>query len=109
MSNPTYYLKAGDRLDPIEGVLSDANGAVNLTGRSVTFIMRRRSAFNPKVEAAATIVGVATAGAVRYDWQAGDTNTPGTYDAHFVVDNAGKLATFPRPGYIKIVIEDDLT
>lgn len=54
--------------------------AVNLTGGSVRFQMRKESGASNVIDAIATIVSP-TAGTVRYDWITSDTSTEGTYYA----------------------------
>ncbi len=64
-----------------------------------------------KVEAAATIVGVATDGVLEYAWidANNDTDTEGTYFAEFEVTWSATLrTTYPNDGYIIVKIVDDL-
>lgn len=55
------------------------------------------------------ITGAATGdalGVLTYIWQPGDTDIPGTYEAHFDgVRGDGKTARFPTSGSMTIVIE----
>lgn len=53
--------------------------AVDLTGKTVKFKMRAVNSTTLKVDAAAVVVGSATAGNVRYDWAAADVDTAGQY------------------------------
>lgn len=106
-------IKANDRLPSVEATLGFAGGlAANLsTATAVVFIMRLRGsdpAQPPKVNKPAVIVD-ATAGAVRYDWAVGDTNTPGIYNAEWQVTyNDGKKRTFPTLTYHTITVLADL-
>lgn len=104
----TFSLKQDDRLPAIEVTLRDGAGAaVDLsTATGVRFIMRRGTTV--KVAAAATIV-TAAAGRVKYDWQAGDTDTAGAYRCEWeVIFPTAKPMTFPSDGYDTVVITADL-
>lgn len=103
----TVHVKTGDRLPSIAATLSRVDGsAVDLTGATVKFLMRRRAGLAAVVDGTAVITGTAT---VRYDWGAGETATVGTYQAEFQVTYAnGKLETFPNDGYIAVVVTDDI-
>lgn len=104
-------LKAHDRLPAVEATLGFAGGfAADLSAAlTVHFIMKSRTAPGaPKVNAVATIVDRPT-GSVRYDWAAGDTDTPGVYNAEWQVTyNDGRKRTFPTLSYHTITILSDL-
>lgn len=106
---PDFTMKANDRLPSIAATLGFEGGAaVDLTGASVQFILRPKAGTTPKVKAPAVIVAAAT-GAVRYDWAAVDTNTPGEYLAEWEVTFAnGKPQTFPTASYHEVAILADL-
>lgn len=111
MPHAEFKFKQNDTTPSIEAILKDANKLpVNLTGASVKFSMRVRPAGAVKVNgAAATIVGTATNGRVRYDWTASNTDTADTYEGEFEVTYSnGKLQTFPGEEYIIIKLEDDV-
>jgi len=106
----TIHLKRGDTAPPVEATLRyAASGApVDLTGASVLFVMRQPGADTPKVQRAATIVD-AVAGAVRFDWQAADTDTAGAYVAELQVTlPGGAVMTVPNGGYLTVKILEDL-
>jgi hypothetical protein len=46
---------------------------------------------------------------VQYDWQAGDTEKTGFYQAEFRIEYADEaIETFPNKGFISVVINDDV-
>lgn len=107
----THQIKQNDTSPAIQAALTDASGtAIDLTGALATrFHMRLPGASSAKVDAAATVVGAATLGVVRYDWSTGDTDTAGLYEAEFEVTYAdGTVETFPNSGYILVNINGDL-
>ncbi len=102
-------MKAGDTLPALAAVLSRADGPVNLTGATVTFVMRDPTALTPKVERPAAIAN-AEDGQVVYFWQPADTDTPGIYDGSWIVTAAdGSRQTYPTDDYLEINIELDLS
>jgi hypothetical protein len=105
----TFTIKQGDRLPVIEATLAGADGAADLTGATVKFLMRSKGAgATVLVDAAATVVGAAL-GTVLYDWAEGDTDTTGTHQAEWEVTFAsGKKQTFPNDGYTSVKVVDDI-
>lgn len=106
----TFYVKQNDTSPAMLATLQDADGnAVNVTGATVRFHMRAVGSATVVVDEAATIV-TALDGLVRYDWQAADTDTIGSYQAEFEVTYADATQeTFPNDGYIRVEIIDDIT
>lgn len=103
-----FHLKAGDLLPAITAALKDGDGnAIDLTGATVTFRMRKRGATALTIDAAASVVSAA-AGAVRYDWLAGDTDTHGVYDAEFRCELVDGRQTVPNDRYITVRIQSAL-
>jgi hypothetical protein len=112
---PEFSIRQNDLLDPIRSVLKDANGAiVDLTlATGVKFQMSVLNADGTlgasKVNAAATIDSPATAGAVRYNWAVGDTDTAGNFAATWQVTwPSGKPQTFPTVTNQTVLIAPDL-
>ena len=109
-----FHIKNGDTAPAYVMDLQDdvdsTPTAINLTAAtSVTFKMRLSGASGaPAVSAAAAITTPAT-GRVTYEWDAGDTDVPGTYDAEFqILWSDGTIETVPNEGYFEIVVGDDL-
>jgi len=105
----TFYVKQNDTSPAMLATLQDADGnAVNVTGATVRFHMRAVGSTTVVVDEAATIV-TALDGLVRYDWQAADTDTIGSYQAEFEVTYADATReTFPNDAYIRVEIIDDI-
>lgn len=95
----TFTIKQGDTAPALEATLIDPNGQpINLAGMSVTFCMGRH------VRAPAEVVDAAE-GRVRYEWQEGDTDRPGKWNAEFIVTTiAGESQRVPNAGYITVHI-----
>lgn len=83
---------------------------VDLTGASVVFNMRNEIGNTVKIARKPAIIVTAKGNpTVHYEWEAGDTDTVGTYEAEFEVTFAnGRVETFPAQPYIKIRIVDDI-
>jgi len=92
-----FFIKAGDTSPAIQGTLERPAGTpINLTGASVVFVMRKRGADVDTVNAAASLVTPAS-GVVKYEWQTGDTDDAGTYDAEWKVTFAdGTIERVPN-------------
>ncbi len=104
-----FSIKQDDRIPSIAATLTYADGTViDLTGGAVKFLMRPEAGGAVKVNATATIVLPATAGAVRYDWAAGDTDTVGTFQAEWEVTISGLKITVPNDSYILVVVTEDI-
>lgn len=92
-----FEIPKGRLLPILTATLTDANGAINLTGATVRFQMRLPGSSTLKVDAAATVVN-AVAGQVSYAWQGTDTDTPALYVAWFEVTYSGpKPLNAPEP------------
>lgn len=103
-----FYIKQGDTRPFFIGTLLDSNGvAISLAAASTaTFRMRPRGSVDAAwlVNAAATFT---EAGVVTYEWAAGDTDRPGTYEGEVVVDwDDGTRQTFPSQGTFTVVVGD---
>lgn len=111
--NNEYFLKTGDRSVDLEATLYSESGAVvDLTGYSVVFSMQLDGGTTNKVDAASCEIVSAVAGTIKYEWQAADVDTAGTYKGEFVAtDGSGLEVTFPRrksDPYLTIVISESV-
>lgn len=114
-----FTIKANDRLPSIEATLGLGTGAtqadldalstlLGAAGTVVSFIMRKQGDPAAKVNAPATVVDSVTR-VVRYDWAAGDTDTPASYQAEWeVAGQDGKTRTFPTASYHTVDVLADL-
>jgi hypothetical protein len=100
-----FFLKAGDTKPSISATLTVGGAPVgDLTGAAVRFRLREQASGVLKVDAPAVIVNPATC-AVRYDWLAGDTDTPGRYLAEWgVVYSDGSEQTVPNANFERVRI-----
>lgn len=101
-----FHIKSGDTTPVITATLTDSAGAaVNLTGATVRFIMRKGGTSSAKVTGEADIGSPASGGEVSYTWEATDTDTPGIYSACWEVTfSGGAIQTFPNAGYTSVAI-----
>lgn len=106
-----FTIKRNDLLPAIRAYLKNADGtALDLTGRSVKFIMRLRSAADlsaAKVNTTASITD-ATAGLVSYQWVGTDTDTAGAYIGEFETLLGAQKQTVPSGGYVTVDVVADL-
>ncbi len=106
-----HYVSKGDTRTQLARTLKRPDGTVvDLTDLTLKF--RMVTSVTPRTDKVAlTETGVtvtdAAAGEVQYDFQAADVNTAGKFFAFFVIDDSGKLETFPPDGDKLMVIVDD--
>lgn len=82
--------------------------AVDLTGCSVRFHMRKIGSSQAKTDAPASITD-ADNGIVVYAWSAQDTDTVGSFEAEFEVTfTGGEIESFPNNRFIEVEITDDI-
>lgn len=110
MTIADFRMARGDLLPAYAASLKNPDGsAADLTGATVLFWFRPQDRSQAWKNAAAVIVGAATAGNVRYDWVAGDTAVAGIYDTKWVATYPGpKEMTFPNDRYQTLVIHEDV-
>ncbi len=115
----TFYIKRGDTLPVIEGVITDENGdPLGLAGCTVRFGVRKEGKKVALLDQPAVIVNASAPvghidrGRVRYLWQPGDTGTTlgaGDFEGEFQVTLAsGDIGTAPNDSYIGIVVTADI-
>lgn len=78
---------------------------VDVTGATLRFRMRRAAGdFATTIEAAAAAV-TAEPPVVEYQWQAGDTDEVGSFEAEVEVTYpSGRVETFPNKGWFPVLI-----
>jgi hypothetical protein len=111
-SYKTFTIKKGDTAPPlaIQIVQDSDNLPLDLTSATATFTMyRNEDGSSVKTNASTATIYAASDGKVRYDWDAADTDTPGTYYGEFTITlQSGKKTTSPPEGYIVVEILDKL-
>jgi hypothetical protein len=94
-----YRIKSGDT-KPLDATLREggtSGPAIPLVGATVRFRMRAVLG-GPLLGGVCTLTD-ASAGKVRYVWQAGDLNVPGSYNAEFEITfGDGSIRTVPNDG-----------
>jgi len=105
----TIQITQGDTYPPLRATLSDSVGPIDLTGATVTLVIRPRlSSGGPVVGGACAITPPASSGVVTYDWQTGDTDTPGEYLAEWHVLSGTDQWTVPSSGSLTLTIRPQL-
>lgn len=112
-----WQIKRGDRMPSYSAALTVDEAPVGLTGWTVRFVMRRVEDvdLDPATAGVYAVTGPAVvvnaaAGLVRYDWQAGDTDTAGVYKVEWECTEtaSGRKRTLPTAGYEYIEVVADL-
>ena len=103
-----FKIKQNDTSPSLQATLKDASLApIDLTGSQVRFHMRSVDG-TLKINAPMIVV-TPTLGLVQYNWQAGDTDTVGTYYVEFQVTYPGNsIETFPNDGNKVVSIVKEL-
>jgi hypothetical protein len=104
-----FTIKRNDTSPVLQTVLTDPSGnVIDLTAADVRFHMKQYRSSTAKIDAEATVVDE-DAGLVRYEWEIGDTDTVGSYQAEFEVSFIdGTVETFPNADFIQVDIIYDL-
>lgn len=103
-----FYIKQNDTSPSILATLKDAsNTPVNLTASNVRIHMRD-VAGSLKIDSPVEVIN-ASEGIIRYDWEAADTDTSGTFYVEFEVTYTdGAIETFPNTGKEVVIILAEL-
>ena len=116
MSAYTHHIKENDRRPNLMAQVTDHTGKLTdfTEADAVTFTMRHKVGNTLKINKGTARFDTDSNGIkslLVYDWQAGDTDTKGTFYGEFEVvwDTAsGITQTFPDKDYIKIIVGNDL-
>lgn len=103
-----FYIKQNDTSPSMLANLTDAAGnAINLTGADVQVHIKDMEG-TLKVDRATNVTDPLI-GRVRVNWEAGDTDTVGTYYVEFEATyNDGSIETFPNNGNLVMVVVGEL-
>lgn len=104
-----FFIKQNDTSPALQVTLKDGDGvAIDLTGSTVRFHMRRQGSNAVKVDESA-VVSDALNGIVYYNWNTSDTDSIGSFECEFEVTYAGlEVESFPNNKYIDVEITDDI-
>ena len=100
--------QVNDRHTPLAAQLTRPNGdVIDLTEYTVKFAMYDASGVAKVTEADAQVISAAQ-GRVRYKFNDADVDTPGHYNAYFIIiDNQGFRDTFPvLNGHMRVDIQE---
>lgn len=102
----TFRIKRGDTSPALQFALFPKS--VVLTGAAVRFQMENANR-QTVIDAPAEVVEATGNPAVAYEWQPGDTDIAGEYQAEFRVEYIdGTIETFPNHGFIGVHIGRDV-
>jgi hypothetical protein len=106
-------MRQGDTRPYLDCTLKDANGARDLTGETVRFVMKSSGdtiVINESSTGSQVTLVNTTGGQVRYAWSTSDTDTPGDFLGDWeATDGSGDELTFPNVGHIEITITPELS
>ena len=108
-------MRQNDTKPFLDMTLSDKDGAVDLTGETVRFVMRSsdNDIVTDQDSAGAQVVILgATSGRVRYRWLPADTSTSGSFLAEletWPTGSSSEVTTYPNATHIEIVVVPELS
>lgn len=104
-----FTIKAHDTWPPIHIALTDADGAVDLTGADVKILLKVMPSGSTLIEGVCDIVGSPANGLVKYDWDPADTAVVNTYSGEIEVTwSDATITTFPNDAYFSVEVKADL-
>jgi hypothetical protein len=102
-----FTIKRGDTSPALRFALLP--GSVSLAGATVHFQMRPRGG-GTVIDRPAAILSVFEPAVVSHLWLAGETDTPGRFEAEFRVTYLdGRTETFPNLGFIEVFVIEDVS
>lgn len=108
-------MRQGNLRPYLDVTLKDRNGAVDLTGEVVRFVVRdwENNVVSDETSTGAQVVILAaTSGRVRYKWTDANTSTSGNYLGEFETYPTGsssEFLTYPNVGHVEIVVTPELS
>lgn len=108
-----FDIKRGDTWPPLDAILSDQNGPINLTTASAVKLLFKTVTGSTSYSRICTITSAA-GGAVRYAWTSADASTgPTSVVNSFNVEweitwSDGGITTVPNVGYKTVAVVADL-
>lgn len=108
---PDLTLKAHDTYPPLKVVLSDSNGAIDLTTASqVKLVMKNTNGATSILVSGAMVIASAAGGYCTRTWAtATETAYPDTYNVEFEIAwSAGGIETVPNDIYRTLLIVQDI-
>lgn len=105
--NDEFFIKQDDRRPSIRATLKDNEGPIDLS--SATDVKFRMSRWGSnKVNLVACTIEDAVSGIVRYDWAAGDTDTPGDFQGEFRINwGSSVYQTVPSNDWVTVHVEEN--
>ena len=101
-------MRQGTTLPVIQATVKDGNGDVIDLSTVAAVVFRMYNSDSVKIDNVAATVVDATAGTIKYEWVAGDTDTVASYNAHFKLTFAsGGIMIAPSRNTLNIEVWDD--
>lgn len=110
----SVVMRQNDTRPFLDVLLKDRDGVIDLTNETVRFVAKSSDG-TVKIDQTSTgsavvIQASGTSGAVQYQWQEGDLDTPGVLLAEFEITNlSSQRASFPNQGHIEINVSRELS
>ena len=101
-----FFIKKNDVLPVVRAYLSDANGYIDLSGATVSFVYQDRQQNNAPITGSVSVIS-APSGLVEFAWSSGID--VGTYFAEWrTVLSNGKQMSFPNDSHLSFEVVDNL-